>query len=302
MADANWSKYTSLFRFRGGNGATSFPDVRNQIVLNSNSGTVISTSVNNPFDQNVGVLSKAAGSSYLKNSSAIAPLKFGTGDFSVGGWVKSSVLSTGARAVFGVGTPSTLSGFAVLFTLTDAVSPYPSTAIIYLDGAGVCSITPSTTVYNNWTHVNVSRQSGSLKLHINGVGSATTAATASMDEGVLIIGNNIWAEASGIGGYFSEFYVCNGQCLYWADFTPPTAPVAAPVLSGTVKDATNTLAARTVRAYLRSDGSLKGEVVSNGTTGAFSMEMPDMAAYTLVALDNGTPDENAQIFDNVMPV
>lgn len=75
---------------------------------------------------------------------------------------------------------------------------------------------------------------------------------------------------------------------------------AIPKLSGTVKDSANSPAARTVRAYRRSDGALSGSVVSNATTGAFSIDTPDFTAHYVICLDDNL-DENALIFDNVLP-
>lgn len=303
MADANWSKYTALFRLRGGVGGTSFPDVRGEVSLDANSGCSITTGINNPFGSNVGVLNKPAGSSYLKNSSALSALKCGTGDFSLGGWFYITRIYSGGQGLFGFGTPSVSSGFFVRANITDTVIPYPGSFDLYYNGSTVCSINKSSGMpINAWAHINVSRSSGLLKLHINGIGSSTTSATDAFNEGVLILGNNIWAESSGMGGYVSEFYMCNGQCLYWDDFVSPIAPTVAPTLSGTVRNANNALVARTVRAYLRATGVLKGEVVSSETSGAFSMEVPDMASHTIIALDDGAPDENAQIFDNVTPI
>jgi hypothetical protein len=73
-------------------------------------------------------------------------------------------------------------------------------------------------------------------------------------------------------------------------------------IAGTVKDSVDAFAARTVRAYRRSDGALAGSTTSNGTTGAFAIAALDATAHYAVCLDDGTPDENALIFDNITPV
>lgn len=73
-------------------------------------------------------------------------------------------------------------------------------------------------------------------------------------------------------------------------------------INGTVLDAAGAPAARTVRAFLRSSGALMGEVVSNGTTGAYRLipEPNSTAALTVEFLPNST-SENAIIFDRVVP-
>jgi hypothetical protein len=78
----------------------------------------------------------------------------------------------------------------------------------------------------------------------------------------------------------------------------------SPMLTGTVKQ-NGTNVSRTVRAYCRLTGEILGEAVSDGTTGAFSINARGRTDYCyVVALDdlNSAPDYNAAIFDLVIPV
>lgn len=71
-------------------------------------------------------------------------------------------------------------------------------------------------------------------------------------------------------------------------------------ISGIIK-ANGVFAARTVRAYLRSDGSLVDEVVSDSETGEFSLSVVSGVLHYVVILDDDL-DENAIIYDLITPV
>ncbi len=75
------------------------------------------------------------------------------------------------------------------------------------------------------------------------------------------------------------------------------------VISGTIRDATGALAARTVRAYLRSTGALSGEAVSDSGTGDYSITVGSTGEHYVVALpSSGETTVNAQILDRVVPL
>lgn len=56
-------------------------------------------------------------------------------------------------------------------------------------------------------------------------------------------------------------------------------------ISGTVKDDAGNFAARMVRAYRRSDGALAGQIVSNATTGAYSITTLDGTEHFAIVHD-----------------
>ena len=99
---------------------------------------------------------------------------------------------------------------------------------LYLDisGASVFASTGATISANTWTHIAVSRNSGTWRGFVNGVqmGSTTTQGTASITGterfvGVLGTtgGGNAW------NGYIDDLRVTQGIGRYITNFTPPTS-------------------------------------------------------------------------------
>jgi len=75
------------------------------------------------------------------------------------------------------------------------------------------------------------------------------------------------------------------------------------VISGTIRDAAGALAARTVRAYLRSTGALSGQAVSDSGTGDYTINVGSTAEHYVIALpSSGETTVNAQVLDRVVPL
>lgn len=161
-----------------------------------------------------------------------------------------------------------------------------------------------------WTHIAVVRNGANIELFVGGssVGSATLPTTnlAASYNGKVYLGVdmarlNAGSSSRSFRGYFDGVRI-TFDARYTAGFTPQSTYDGPPMLSGTVRDASNALVARVVRAYRRSDGILIGQTTSDASTGVFSIATLDATAHTVIVLDNGTPDENALIFDSEIPV
>lgn len=149
-------------------------------------------------------------------------LDFGTGDFTVEAWfnVFSVANSPGIVAKWGAGADNWLIRLETNNTVR----------FFYIGGS---IATTQTVSLNTWTHVAVSRASGSCRVFVNGVqtGSTTTvtanltntAANASV--GAYGAGNNFFP------GNISNVRVVKGTALYTSNFTPSTTPLTA--VSGT---------------------------------------------------------------------
>lgn len=73
-------------------------------------------------------------------------------------------------------------------------------------------------------------------------------------------------------------------------------------LSGTVRDATNALAARKVAAYREDTNALVGTTTSDATTGVYSIETPADTAHTLVFYPALGESLNALVRRGVLPI
>jgi hypothetical protein len=181
-----------------------------------------------PFSLN-GWSNYFSGSDYIQTASSSSAFSFGTGDWTVEMWVNS--VQFGNRGL--LQTSTTAGGFA-------AASPPTGTGGIqvYLTVGGTIGVMVNGTWYNtgtttmalnNWYHVAVVRNSGSVKLYING--------TADSGFGTVADTSNYTATYAVYGGYFNGSYLCNsyisnlrilkGTALYTANFTPSTSALTA---------------------------------------------------------------------------
>lgn len=205
-----------LLHFDGSNGSTAFTDSSpNGLTVTASGGAEVNTAE-----------SKFGGASlYLPGGSSgsllsiTGDLAFGTGDFTVEAWLWT------------VGTPS----FPTVIEIGDHLS---SSGIIFLtqvdDGAGSFSARvysggwvygPQTEV-NEWMHVAWVRNSGELKIYVNGTGgSAVTFTNDLTNTSAITIGNKSSAsDAYAFEGYIDELRIVKGVAVYTSNFTPPTAP------------------------------------------------------------------------------
>jgi Concanavalin A-like lectin/glucanases superfamily len=113
----------------------------------------------------------------------------------------------------GKGDASSASGSAISWLLGTSIS-------FYVGGTGYTLATPSP-ILNQWNHIAISRQSGTLRYFINGVQQQSTGTIAGSINNV-IQGLQIGAYGPGsVTGYIDEFRILN-SCLYSANFTPTT--------------------------------------------------------------------------------
>ena len=148
------------------------------------------------------------------SSSVTTPTSFafGTTDFTVEYWVRST----------------TLSGYDIHWDLrggdTSQISPivYTLDGQLTLDVGATTRITGSTLSTNTWYHIALSRSGSSTKLFINGTqtGSTYTDTNNYLAATPLYIGTS---GSNGVNGFMDEFRISN-SARYTATFTPSTTP------------------------------------------------------------------------------
>ena len=245
------------------------------------------------------------GSGDYLTTPASADFTFGSGDFTIEAWIYptnssaeqgvvtrwSTAATTNEAFFFGIRTGG------VLTLLLSSTGQYqPANDIVSSTGA---------VTYNAWNHIACCRSGGNIYMYVNGLLVKTTTFSGSVYASTLAtsVGASVNA-ATPFFGYIDDVRITKGVARHTENFTAPNEafPNTPPQLLGTVKDMNSNLVARTVRSYRRSDGMLAGTAVSSGVDGTFSVNAYDGSAHYVVCLDDGTPDENALILDNITPV
>lgn len=237
---------------------------------------------------------------YLRVTVA-ADLALGTGAFTIEGFVYPTADGTGYLLSIGDGMGT--NSFSAMFRSTSQ-----GNVLRFFDYAAATGYAGSVAVtLNAWHHIAFCRSGTTLYGFLDGVKCLEQAGVSTNfnNTAYAAVGGSTGSSVSATSAaYIDDLRLTKGVARYTADFTAPTVafPNTPPQLSGTVSDASNTLVARTVRAYRRSDGMLTGSATSSAGDGSFSVNAYDASAHYVICLDNGTPDENALIFDNITPV
>jgi hypothetical protein len=160
------------------------------------------------------------------NTVANTAFNFGTGDFTVEGWVYPTSTS-GTRPIVEIRTSAANStGFALL-------SQSGATTLNVYTNGGFAGASTGSIATNQWNHVALVRSGNTWTYYINGTssGSFTNSSTQSDGgtTGPKIAGSTtageIWI------GYISNIRIVKGTAVYTSNFTPSTTPLTA--ISGT---------------------------------------------------------------------
>lgn len=151
---------------------------------------------------------------------------YGTGDFTYEAWIYPTVdgSATTYRLIMGAGGPGQQDQFSINNSGTRT--------LIYFDGV-TAFVTANQFTLNVWNHVAVSRNSGTLRIFINGVLGVSGSSTANITIGgsnTFWVGNRSGGAESpqqAFIGYISNVRVLKGVGLYTTNFTPSTAPLTA---------------------------------------------------------------------------
>lgn len=151
-------------------------------------------------------------------SPSVASNSFGTGDFTIEGWVYCSTLPSFGTfvATRTANNDSTVGRFSIFINST-------SNQNLIFNSNGSNLIAAGTISTSTWTHVAVTRASGSLRAFINGtqVGS-TISFTPDMAATVVTVGDNA-AGSEPFTGYIDDLRITKGYARYTSNFTAPTA-------------------------------------------------------------------------------
>jgi hypothetical protein len=172
------------------------------------------------------------GSTDYLSTPSNAAFTLGTGDFTIEAWI----YPTSNSAIYGIiGLADAGSaGSFVLFYNTGSAGTFSPGKVSFLNIAGTRAASTGSVSANTWTHIAVSRASGSLKMFFNGVLDSTTAFTDNSTKTVCTIGRPFTTlNQEYFPGYVSNARIVKGVAVYTGAFTVPTLPLAATQSSGT---------------------------------------------------------------------
>lgn len=287
---------------------TSYPftnNNRNKLVTQANAASILE---DDPFG-GVDYMLRLNGTSTYASIPTHADFNFGTADFTVEWWGKNA--ATGNNAVISSGNAS--------FVSAGAVAIYQNSEHVrlasYENGNPVVIAFGGYSV--GWHHFVVERVGGVARIYVDGVQQVSAACASAINFGTTItyFGRTGWSGTEYYNGDITDLRVTKGVARYDADFTPSrivevtgsftpppigSLPIAATAISGVVLDSDDVPCQRQVYAYSHTNGRLLGEAVSDPTTGAFSIAVPERAFA--VVLDDDVSGKNALVFDRLDPV
>ena len=154
----------------------------------------------------------------LPSSSAFT---FGTGDFTIEGWVY--IIAGGDKGIFQQGTSS----FPASVTNSVALG-ITNSSIWQIYAKNAQNNSAATYAVNTWYHFALVRSSSTTTLYVNGTSIITVASDTTNYTGTYFgIGSIYGTSTTNINAYISNLRVVNGTAVYTTTFTPPTSPLTA---------------------------------------------------------------------------
>ena len=212
--DPYQANVVALMHMDGTDGSTAFTDVK---------GNTFTPAGNAQIDTSQSKFGGASGlfdgSGDYFTSGAITGMPLGTGDFTVEFFVRPAIVGSGLAGLLATPSPSgyVTGGLYIrrsggtIQVLMNAVS----TPVAQASAAWAANV---------WIHVAVTRESGSVRLFIDGVlqGSATTNTTDLT--GTTVRFGFSTQDAGSYNGWADALRITKGVARYTANFTPPAAP------------------------------------------------------------------------------
>lgn len=219
MPDGYFSNVSLLLHANGSDGSTTFTD-------NSSNAHTCTANGNAQIDT---AQSKFGGSSALFDGTTDwisvpdhASLQFGSGNFTVEGWIR----------------PNALSGLRMLYSKRPAVGTGRAGVNLYHNGTTLVGeattdagaswnvvISGGTLSTGSWQHVAITRSGSTWRLFLDGtlLASATDSGTVHDAANPVFIGAMPSAGSSCFNGWIDDLRVTKGVARYTAAFTPPSS-------------------------------------------------------------------------------
>jgi hypothetical protein len=158
------------------------------------------------------------GSSYLTMASN-SSFAFGTGNFTVEGWINPTSLPTYCTICSTRTASGTTAGWNIGVSSSGQLFLYAENFKVSLGQNGVGGV-----LVNTWSHFAIVRSGTELKAYVNGIQSGPTGSDGN-DYTIQTFWTGITGGTSEAWfGYISNLRILKGTALYTSTFTPPTVP------------------------------------------------------------------------------
>lgn len=221
-----------------------------------------------------------SGSNYLDIASTAA-FGFGTSDLTIEFWWRPTVNQRSDVLDFwSTGLGAGITGRFDIGRVTGSTLDLYTDSPVGGGGSGVKITGPSiASLLNAWHHIAITRQSGSIKMWVNGTQAGSTYSARVLDMGssmqLRIMGDH---NASGNGsGNLTNVRVVKGTAVYTSTFTPPTSPLS--VITGT-----QLLLLQDSNDNLLKDSSTNNFTVTNNGAVTWSATSPSFVSSTSIRL------------------
>ncbi|MCP4832509.1 MAG: LamG domain-containing protein [Gammaproteobacteria bacterium] len=150
-------------------------------------------------------------------------LAMGTGDFTIEMWVNLNSLTNSSGSQDGVfvemrSSGATSSGFVF------NCRPSSTNFVLNFYTNGGANVATTGMAYDTWHHIAVSRESGTVRLFVNGAVDKTFTKTNNFSDAPdVTIGQSLLYSSSNIVGYIDDLRITKGVARYTSNFTAPTA-------------------------------------------------------------------------------
>jgi hypothetical protein len=153
---------------------------------------------------------------------ANAAFNFGTGDFTIEGWVYPTTTS-GVRPIVEIRTSYLNSTGFVLLSQSGA-----TTLNLYTNG-NFAGASTNSLITNQWNYVALVRSGNTWTYWINGISSGSFSNSSTQSDGATTGPKIGGSDTSGEVwiGYMSNIRIVKGTAVYTSNFTPPTTPLTA---------------------------------------------------------------------------
>ncbi len=171
---------------------------------------------------------------------------FGTGDFSIDGFIRYGA-ETHEHSIMGVGDGSNTGDFYI--RINEWNNDQLVLNVKHSGGTNHLNIPNTAISPNTWLHICVARKSGTIKVFIDGNSQTVTTsanwstAVVGNSSGKLTWGAGLWSP-SGANAYLDGWRIYKGTAKYFdSNFTPPAAQPTATVANATGSFTSNNITA-----------------------------------------------------------